>query len=425
MSPAMSDRPAAGPWEVGGPAPSPPPLRPEPSVLASWDGDRPLVSVLCSTYQHRGFIEDALRGFVGQRTTFPFEVIVRDDASTDGTAEIVADFADRYPNIVRAILEPVNRWREREVRLSSLARGEYIARCEGDDYWIDPTKLQTQVETLTRNVDAVVSHHQALIIEDGRVVAPCKLPEVNCRDLTRDELVRGKWALTLSLLYRKVERDEHPQRSQILNVDRFLLAQLGEHGGAKWEPDLLPAVYRRHPGGVWSAQDLAQRHIDHARSFYWIGQYFADRDPAVAEVHLAEGLRNYLRGCREAGIATARLLVRNDRLVREAMELEHEDRPRSLRRLIEERDAAVGERDAAVGERDAAIAARDRLKRRVTRLRERSASLTQQRDLVRERHDRMRQRLSVRIALRLAPLTRPLLVMRDRWRRLRPGRRGR
>jgi glycosyltransferase involved in cell wall biosynthesis len=288
-------------WRVGEAAPVPPELRPESEITATWVGERPVVSVLCSTYQHGGFIEDAIRGFLGQRTTFPLEVIIRDDASTDGTAEIVADFAARYPAIIRAVLEPENRWRQPRPHLRSMARGEFIARCEGDDYWIDPHKLETQVATLRAHPDAVLSHHDALVVEDGLVTGAGRLPSDNRRDYPADELKRGKLALLLTILHRNVPIERHPRHDQILNADKFLMAQLGQYGEARWEPDVLPAVYRVHPGGVFSGSDPIERELDMARSYLWIGEYFRERDPEVAQSFLAKGLDRYVRGLEFAG----------------------------------------------------------------------------------------------------------------------------
>jgi glycosyltransferase involved in cell wall biosynthesis len=122
---------------------------------------RPVVSVLCTTYNQRAYIEAALDGVLAQRTDFPFELIVRDDASTDGTREIVASCAERHPAVVRAVLEPVNRYRDGVKPVGAAlahARGEYIALCEGDDYWIDPLKLQSQVDILRKRPGVGLVH---------------------------------------------------------------------------------------------------------------------------------------------------------------------------------------------------------------------------------------------------------------------------
>ena len=100
---------------------------------------QPVVSICCPTYNHVNYIEAAICGFLAQETTFPFEIIVRDDASTDGTAEIVRQYSRRYPNIIRAVIEKENQLNKgvRPIHVwPSLATGEFIALCEGDDFWV-------------------------------------------------------------------------------------------------------------------------------------------------------------------------------------------------------------------------------------------------------------------------------------------------
>jgi len=266
-------------WTVGDAAPRPLPLRDEADITRNWSGDRPVVSVICATYQHVDFIEDALRGFLGQQTDFPFEILVRDDASTDGTADIVREFASRYPNIIRAVLETTNGWPTRRASaiLRPMARGDYIAVCEGDDYWISVAKLQRQIDVLRGRPDAVLAHHQAIAVEEGRIVTDGALPAEFCRDLSDLELRRGGWTLTLSMVHRSVPIDVHPYADRFINGDEFLRAQLGLHGGAVFIPGDPMGVHRRHPGGIWSQRPRESALIEQANSFYWIAWHFAEK----------------------------------------------------------------------------------------------------------------------------------------------------
>ena len=119
--------------------------------------EKPMVSVYCLTYNHENYIRDCLEGFVAQKTAFPFEVIVHDDASTDRTAEIVQEYEKKYPHIFKVIYEEENQYQRHRPILRDLVlpivRGKYIAICEGDDYWIDDQKLQDQVTILENNPD--------------------------------------------------------------------------------------------------------------------------------------------------------------------------------------------------------------------------------------------------------------------------------
>lgn len=120
----------------------------------------PLVSICCATYNHVLWIEDALCGFLAQRTDFPFEIIIRDDASTDGTVQILESYASNYPNIIRLVLNEVNQYAlgyEQINAWPSLARGTYVALCEGDDFWISAEKLRKQVELMFIHPHSVMS----------------------------------------------------------------------------------------------------------------------------------------------------------------------------------------------------------------------------------------------------------------------------
>lgn len=139
----------------------PPEPRSEAEVMANWKTPGPpTVSICCATFNHARYVKDALHGFLSQDTSFPFEIIVRDDASTDGTAEIVREYVSRYPRIVRAVFETENQL-SRGVRPShvwaDLAQGKYVALCEGDDFWLSPHKLQRQVDLLESHPEAVMS----------------------------------------------------------------------------------------------------------------------------------------------------------------------------------------------------------------------------------------------------------------------------
>ncbi len=133
---------------------------------------QPLVSVLVSTYQHTKFIEECLRGILDQKTNFPFEIIIGEDHSTDGTREHCITYAQKYPDKIRLFLrdQALSHLYNKEGKLIALlnsvsgfsrmsARGKYIAFCEGDDYWTNAFKLQKQVDYMERNKDCQMCYH--------------------------------------------------------------------------------------------------------------------------------------------------------------------------------------------------------------------------------------------------------------------------
>ena len=123
---------------------------------------KPLVDICCATYNHENFISDAIEGFLKQITTFPFRVLIHDDASSDETASIIKQYAEHNQNIIFPIYQTVNQYSKGnypiERILIPMANSKYIALCEGDDYWIDPYKLQKQVDFLENNKGFVLVH---------------------------------------------------------------------------------------------------------------------------------------------------------------------------------------------------------------------------------------------------------------------------
>lgn len=136
----------------------------------------PLVSVACITYNQDAFIRQCLDGFICQKTSFPFEVIVHDDCSTDSTAIILKEYVNIYPDFILPIYQTINQYSKGLNPFSEFVfpkcRGKYIAICEGDDFWTDPFKLQKQVDFLESNDDYGLVHHEAdyLFQKNGQLI---------------------------------------------------------------------------------------------------------------------------------------------------------------------------------------------------------------------------------------------------------------
>jgi len=113
-----------------------------------------LVSIVCVTYNQENYIEDCLKGFLAQNKNFRFKIIISDDASADKTAQIIKNYALKYPSIIKPIFRKSNIGMARNFyQAMSLIKSKYIAFCDGDDYWTDPHKLQLQVDFLEKNQD--------------------------------------------------------------------------------------------------------------------------------------------------------------------------------------------------------------------------------------------------------------------------------
>jgi len=121
-----------------------------------------MVSVRCTVYNHEKYLRDCLQGFVMQKTNFPFEVIVHDDASTDNSVAIIKEYVERYPDIIKPIFEKENQYSKHDgsIRriMDSACRGKYIAICEGDDFWTDPYKLQKQIDYMENHPESEMTY---------------------------------------------------------------------------------------------------------------------------------------------------------------------------------------------------------------------------------------------------------------------------
>ena len=123
-----------------------------------------IVSVFCLAYNHEKFIRQTLDGFVMQKTSFRFEVLVHDDASTDSTADIIREYEKKYPDIIKPVYQTTNQYSRNVGIIKNIlypeAKGKYFAWCEGDDYWTDPLKLQRQAEALDSNPNCSACFHK-------------------------------------------------------------------------------------------------------------------------------------------------------------------------------------------------------------------------------------------------------------------------
>lgn len=126
------------------------------------------VSILCAAYNHEPYIRDALEGFVRQKTDFPYEVIINDDASGDNTAAVIREYEQKYPDIIKPIYQTENQYYHVVSMVTDIllphAAGKYLALCEGDDYWIDENKLQMQYDYMEAHPDCTFAFTDAKVV---------------------------------------------------------------------------------------------------------------------------------------------------------------------------------------------------------------------------------------------------------------------
>lgn len=242
----------------------------------------PKVSVVCLAYNHERYIKDAINGFIAQKTTFPFEVIIHDDASTDATAEIIKNYAQRYPEIIVPVLETENQYsqgcRILKEMVMNVAKGDYIAICEGDDYWVSSDKLQRQYQFLESHPAFSACLHNAYICDAQNDVAYLSEPD----DLDREkdfstiaaEGCAGKNP-TASFFFRK-DCLQFKYRGPI--GDYFILTEIAMHGLIKWLKEPM-SVYRLGSEGSWTIQ-MQNYNAEQSKKFHnsFVGALMSMKD---------------------------------------------------------------------------------------------------------------------------------------------------
>ncbi|MCE6989206.1 glycosyltransferase [Dyadobacter sp. CY323] len=219
------------------------------------------VSVCVPTYNHEKYIAQMLEGALMQQTDFPFEIVIGDDASTDSSPTIIQKYSDNNPGRIRAFLHSENQGpkeprefagRNNVLQLLKACKGEYVALCEGDDYWTDPLKLQKQVDFLDNNPDFSMCHHNMLVTyEDGSPEHFFNKPDQK-RISTIEDLLEDKWFMaTASWLYRNhfLNHDFAEWHSKAAAGDWAIMLQIAAQGKLGYIPETM-GVYRKHSAGL-------------------------------------------------------------------------------------------------------------------------------------------------------------------------------
>lgn len=216
------------------------------------------VSIICNTYNHAAYIKDALDGFVMQKTNFKFEVLVHDDASTDGTADIIRGYEKKYSDIIKPIYQKVNQYSQNIPITPTYqyprVRGKYIAFCEGDDYWTDCLKLQKQFDAMEAhpNIDICAHSSSVLNMKTNKI----KLHATSSTDtvLTAEEVIDGggSYVSTCTLFLRTNIIENLPNSLKYYHLDYIIQINGSLKGGMLYLNDNM-AVYRFQTTNSWSA----------------------------------------------------------------------------------------------------------------------------------------------------------------------------
>jgi len=219
-----------------------------------------LVSICCVTYNHERYIRDTIESFLMQKTDFPFEIIIYDDASTDKTADIVGEYEKKYPELIKPIYQTENQY-SKGVKVALLAfkksKGKYIALCEGDDYWTDPLKLQKQVTFLEKNSDYVITYTAVEAFDENGIID--NYVGGALEDLSEEQLKRATPINTLTTCFRNVIKELPPELSIAKLGDLTIWSLLGAYGKGKFIGEIKPSAYRVHINGVYSKKTQKEK----------------------------------------------------------------------------------------------------------------------------------------------------------------------
>lgn len=215
-----------------------------------------LVSVICTAYNHEKYIRKALESFVSQKTTFDYEVLVNDDASTDNTSSIIREYEERYPSIIRAFYQQSNMYSKgiSVTRfLLSNARGKYFAICEGDDYWIDCDKLQKQVDFMEMHPQvSLCIHNWISVSEEGKMIEKHIISKQSDFLSTREVILGGGgFCATNSIMSRLCFVKNPPSFFNNLTLDYTMQIYFASCGDIYCFSDCMSA-YRVGTTGSWS-----------------------------------------------------------------------------------------------------------------------------------------------------------------------------
>lgn len=286
----------------------------------------PLVSVVCVAYQHAAFIERAVQSILSQRTNFSFELIIHDDASTDGTSDLVREMAEKHAGVIVPILQSENQYSKGNKPWTlcfPMAQGKYIALCEGDDHWVDPHKLQRQVDALERDDTGVACYTNAYNEVEGQrepyhggtYAAPVS------NRLSIADYLKGQAIPTCTFLFKRVKGLGFMEHFHLFATgDTALFTYLLTQGHFIYQPEFT-GVRVMHPGGVYSlkgdmhALQVSLRNIA-AQDTLTGGRYH----DILVERRRRNLRRRYYRALRQGDMPMARLAWQYLRSDREAMQ---------------------------------------------------------------------------------------------------------
>ncbi len=264
----------------------------------------PVLSICCITYNHKDYISKAIEGFLMQKTKFKFEILIYDDGSNDGSQQIIRDYQQKFPELIKPILQEENKYSQGERGMNfrynyPRAQGKYIAICDGDDFWTDQNKLQIQVDFLENNPEYILTFHNSAEIDEDDIVHEIPLLNQYKTDKSALDLKRGAYVFASTICYRNVLRNFPKEVFNVVNEDTFTISLLGASGKAKYLSNIGIGYYRIQKNGVWSTLKQEQRAFHKITTYKNLISYYNRINDIDMVFYFNDRLRNVYLGLLE------------------------------------------------------------------------------------------------------------------------------
>lgn len=267
----------------------------------------PAVSILVPVFNHEHYLRPCIDSILMQETTFPVEIIIREDASIDKSAQILKEYEDRHPGLFRIRYETENQW-SKGVRagpvLLSMSWGSYIAICEGDDYWTDKHKLQKQYNYMQYHPRVVLTFHDVMSVDNqGEMLALSKIEvlgaEMQPQHLEDFGSIAPSLIPSASVMFRNYPVKIGSMGMKITNGDTYIYAMLARYGVMHNMGETM-GVHRSHDGGVWSSKNEQSKLHAQLKTLEAIAYEIDALNAPVAGRHLSTlAWRGFCVSCRK------------------------------------------------------------------------------------------------------------------------------
>jgi len=276
-----------------------------------------LVDVIMPVYNHEKFLAQAIESIMAQQTTFNYRLIIGEDCSKDRSREIAKEYAAKYPDKVFPQLHEKNLGASQNgAFLLNFASSKYIAICEGDDYWTDPTKLQQQVDFMEANPDFAFCFTTLDVIDDTGKKHPDFFPKITKDVYGMEDVVNAAqlYVSMATILFRNVMPRPLPAfYVKYIIADNSILLLLSDKGKSKYL-DINTAVYRLHGAGISKTNFFRENQYQMFYSFFEeVNQYFNYKYDKLFRKRLHDTTKTLLTYCAQdlKGMAKMRHGMRN------------------------------------------------------------------------------------------------------------------